>query len=159
MEEKHSIVVTVINRAGVLARISSLITQRGYNIENVIGAPTEDPNVYKINFGIRGTDEQIEKIIKQLNKLIDVIKVEDISHKKNYILREYLVIKVKAKTSTRTDIFELINVFRAKILDVAKNSITIELSGPPRKVGRFIELLAPYGIQQYIRSGEIALRE
>ena len=67
MEEKHSIVVTVINRAGVLARISSLITQRGYNIENVIGAPTEDPNVYKVNFGIRGTDEQIEKIMRQLN--------------------------------------------------------------------------------------------
>ncbi|MBO8132180.1 MAG: acetolactate synthase small subunit [Candidatus Marinimicrobia bacterium] len=159
MQEKHSIVVTAINKPGVLARISSLITQRGYNIENVIGTATEDPNIYKLNFGIRGTDEQIEKIVKQLNKLIDVIKVEDISHKKNFIIREYLVIKVRATNSKRTDIFELIDVFRAKILDVSKTWITIELSGPPRKISRFIELLLPFGIQQYIRSGEIALRE
>lgn len=158
MEEKHTIIVTVANHVGVLARISGLLASRGYNIESVIGAPTENPDIYKINLVVIGTEERIEQVTKQLNKLVDTIKVIDISHKKNYIVREFILIKVNA-IKNRSEIFQLIEVFRAKIVDVTQNHITIDLSGPPRKVERFIQLLKPFGIKEFVRSGEVAVSE
>ncbi|MFQ6618811.1 MAG: acetolactate synthase small subunit, partial [Fidelibacterota bacterium] len=142
--EKHTIIITVANRIGVLARIAGLLSSRGYNIESIIGAPTENPDVYKIHLVIKATDQRIEQITKQLNKLIDIIKVTDISHEKNYIIREFLLIKVKAMKN-RSEIFELINVFKAKVIDVTRSHITIDLSGPTLKIERFIDLLRPFG--------------
>ncbi|MCK4295411.1 MAG: acetolactate synthase small subunit, partial [Candidatus Marinimicrobia bacterium] len=92
------------------------------------------------------------------NKLVDTIKIIDISHKKNYIVREFILIKVNA-AKNRSEIFQLIEVFRAKIVDVTQNHITIDLSGPPRKVERFIKLLKPFGIKEFVRSGEVAVSE
>jgi len=158
MEGKHTIIITVANHIGVLARISGLLSSRGYNIESIIGAPTENPDIYKIHLVVKGTDERIEQVKKQLNKLIDTIKVADISHSQNYIVREFILIKVNA-TKNFSEIFQLVNVFRAKIVDVTKGHVTIDLSGPPRKIERFIELLTPYGIKEFIRSGEVALKE
>jgi acetolactate synthase-1/3 small subunit len=158
MEVKHTIIITVANHIGVLARISGLLSSRGYNIESIIGAPTENPDIYKIHLVVEGTDERIEQVKKQLNKLIDIIKVTDISHSQNYIVREFVLIKVNA-TKNLSEIFQLVNVFRAKVVDVTKSHVTIDLSGPPRKIERFIELLAPYGIKEFVRSGEVALRE
>ncbi len=158
MEEKHTIIITVANHVGVLARISGLLASRGYNIESVIGAPTENPDIYKINLVVIGTEERIEQVTKQLNKLVDTIKIIDISHKKNYIVREFILIKVNA-AKNRSEIFQLIEVFRAKIVDVTQNHITIDLSGPPRKVERFIQLLKPFGIKEFVRSGEVAVSE
>ncbi len=158
MEGKHTIIITVANHIGVLARISGLLSSRGYNIESIIGAPTENPDIYKIHLVVKGTDERIEQVKKQLNKLIDTIKVVDISHSQNYIVREFILIKVNA-TKNLSEIFQLINVFRAKIVDVTKSHLTIDLSGPPRKIERFIELLTPYGIKEFVRSGEVALKE
>ena len=158
MEEKHTIIVTVANHVGVLARISGLLASRGYNIESVIGAPTENPDIYKIHLVVIGTEERIEQVTKQLNNLVDTIKVIDISHKKNYIVREFILIKVNA-IKNRSEIFQLIEVFRAKIVDVTQNHITIDLSGPPRKVERFIQLLKPFGIKEFVRSGEVAVSE
>ncbi len=155
--EQHTIIITVANRVGVLARISGLLSSRGYNIESIIGAPTENPDIYKIHLVIAGTEEQTEQVTKQLNKLIDTIKVIDISHIKNYIIREYLLIKVKAQK--RSEIFELMGVFKAKAVDVTPLHITIDLSGPPLKVSRFIELLRPYGIKEYVRTGNVAISE
>ena len=155
--EAHTIIVTVANRVGVLARIAGLLSSRGYNIESIIGAPTENPDIYKIHLVISGTAEQIEQVTKQLNKLIDTIKVIDISMTRNYIVREFLFIKVKA--TNRSEIFELMNVFHAKAVDVNRTHISIDLSGPPIKITRFIELLRPYGIKEYVRTGNVALSE
>lgn len=156
--KEHTIIITVANRVGVLARIAGHLSSRGYNIESIIGAPTENPDIYKIHLVVSGTEERVEQVTKQLNKLVDIIKVVDISHRKNYIVREFILIKVKA-LKNRSEIFELIGVFKAKVVDVTRTQITIELSGPPQKIERFIELLRPYGIREFVRSGTVAVSE
>jgi len=156
--EKHTILITVANRVGVMARVAGLLSSRGFNIESIVGAPTEDPDIYKITLTLFGTEEKIEQLAKQLNKLIDTIKVVEVSHGKSYIIREYLLLKVSAKKS-RTEIFELIRVFNAKVVDVTKTHLTIDLAGPPIKIQRLIDLLMPYGIKEYVRTGGIALGE
>ncbi len=157
--EKHTIIVTVINSVGVLARITGLLSQRGYNIESAIAAPTEDLNIYKVSLVVEETENHIEQIIKQLNKLVDTIRVTDISHTDNYVVREYIILKVEVREKHRTDFFELARVFKANLIDVADDHVILELAGTPRKVDRFIELVKPYGIQEYIRSGEFAMSE
>lgn len=159
MLEKHTLIITVLNSSGVLARISGLLSQRGYNIESVIGAPTEDPNIYKISLVVSGTEEHIEQIVKQLNKLIDTIRVTDISHKDNYIVREYIILKLEVKEKNRSDVFNLARVFKANLIDVAMDHFILEMAGTPRKIDRFIEIVRAYGIQEYIRSGEFAMAE
>lgn len=154
--EKRTIIITVNNKVGVLARISGLLSSRGYNIDSIIGAPTENPEIYKIHLVVIGTEEKMEQVAKQLNKLIDIIKVVDISHKKNYLIREFILIKVKA-LNNRSEIFELVDVFNAKTVDVTRTYVTIDLSGPPLKIERFIELLVPYGILEFVRSGRVAV--
>lgn len=156
--ENHTIIVTVANRVGVLARIAGLLSSRGYNIDGIIGAPTENPDIYKIHLVVRGTEAKIEQVTKQLNKLIDTIKVVDISHKKNYIVREYILLKVNA-LKNRSEIFELINIFNATVVDITRAQITIDLSGPRLKIERFLDLLKPYGIKELVRSGNIAVSE
>ena len=156
--EKHTIIITVANRIGVLARIAGLLSSRGFNIDSIIGAPTENPDIYKIHLVVGGTEQRIEQVTKQLNKLIDTIKIVDISHKKNYIVREFILIKVKAQKN-RSEIFELINVFKAKVVDMTRTHITIDISGPTLKIERFIDLLRPYGIKEFVRSGKIAVSE
>ncbi|MEA1986777.1 MAG: acetolactate synthase small subunit [Candidatus Marinimicrobia bacterium] len=159
MKEKHTIIVTVVNKVGVLARISGLLAQRGFNIESIIGAHTEDPEIYKVTLVLKESDRAIEQVTKQLNKLVDTIKVTDISHKDNYIVREYIIIKVKVNQNTRSDIIELLNVFKAKLLDISQTHIITELSANVRKIDRFIDLMKPYGVSNYVRSGEFAMTE
>jgi acetolactate synthase-1/3 small subunit len=154
--ERHTIIITVNNKVGVLARIAGLLSSRGYNIDSIIGAPTENPDIYKIHLVVFGTDEKIEQVTKQLNKLVDTIKVVDISHKRNYLVREFILIKVRT-SNNRSEIFELVDVFNAKNVDVTPTYITIDLSGPPLKIERFIELLTPYGILELVRSGCVAV--
>ena len=156
--EKHTIIITVANRIGVLARITGLISSRGVDIDSIIAAPTENPDIYKIHLVIGGTEQRIEQVTKQLNKLIDTIKIVDISHEKNYIVREFILIKVNAQKN-RSEIFELINVFKAKVVDMTRTHITIDISGPTLKIERFIDLLRPYGIKEFVRSGKIAVSE
>jgi acetolactate synthase-1/3 small subunit len=159
MISKHTIIITVTNRVGILARITGLLAQRGYNIESAIGAPTEDPDIYKIILVLLETEEHIEQITKQLNKLIDTIKVTDIAHKDNYIVREYIILKISVNNRTRSDILDLVRVFEAKPIDLAVDHLIVELTGHVRKIDRFIELLKPFGIKEYVRSGEFAMTE
>jgi len=154
--ERHTIIITVNNKVGVLARVAGLLSSRGYNIDSIIGAPTENPDIYKIHLVVFGTEEKIEQVTKQLNKLVDIIKIVDISHKRNYLVREFILIKVRA-SNNRSEIFELVAVFNAKNVDVTPTYITIDLSGPPLKIERFIELLTPYGILELVRSGCVAV--
>jgi acetolactate synthase-1/3 small subunit len=156
--EKHTIIITVANRVGVLARISGLLSSRGYNIESIIGAPTENPDTYKIHLVVCGTEEKLEQVTKQLNKLIDIIKLVDISHNNNYIVREYILIQVNAQKK-HSEIFELIQVFSANVVDVSRAHVTIELAGPSQKIERFIDLLKPFGIKEFVRSGNIAISD
>ncbi len=159
MSTKHTIVATVTNRVGILARVTGLLAQRGYNIESAIAAPTENPDIYKIILVVIGTQEQIEQVTKQLNKLIDTIKVVDISHDKNYIVREYIILKVNINRKNRSEVLELMNVFSARPLDVDNNTITLEFSARSSKIERLIELLKPFGINEYVRSGEFAMSD
>jgi len=156
--EKHTIVITALNKVGVIARISSILSSRGYNIMSIIGAPTENPDIYKIHIVLCGSSERVEQVTKQLNKLIDITKIVNISHRKNYVVREYVMIRVRMPKS-QSDIFKLIDVFKANILDISPSDITSELSGPVRKIERFIELLMPFGIKECVRSGSITLGE
>ena len=156
--EYHTIVVTVLNRIGVIARITGLFSARGYNIENIIAAPTENMDIYKVHIGLIATEKETEQVVKQLHKLIDTLKVTDISHKNNYIVRDFAMMKVKSGRN-RSGIFELCNMFRAKVVDVAEDHITIDFSGPVKKVERFIDLLKPYGITELVRSGRVAMSE
>jgi len=157
--EQYTIVVTVLNRIGVMARITSLLSARGYNIESVIAAPTENPDIFRIHLVLWGTQKRIEQVVKQLHKLIDTIRVTDISHTGNYIVREFVLVKVNGNRGSRTDIFKLVDVFNAKLVDVGTEQIIIDLSGPKKKVDRFIELLKPYGIRELVRSGCVAISE
>ncbi len=156
MNEKHTIRMKVVNTVGVMARITGLISQRGYNIENIIASPSEDPAIYTVHLVLSESEEKIEQISKQLNKLVDVIKVTDISHNKNYIVREFIMAKISTSKS-RNDILQLIQLFEAKMLDLGQNYVVVSMTGSPRKIRRFLEAMQPYGIQELDRSGEFAV--
>lgn len=156
--EDHTIILTVANRIGVIARIAGHLSSRGYNIESIIAAPTESPDIYKVHLVVRGDEGKLEQVTKQLNKLIDIIKVVDISHRKNYIVREFMLIKVNSQ-GNRSELFELIDVFKAKVVDMTRTHMTIDLSGPAQKIERFIDILKPYGIKEVVRSGKVAVSE
>lgn len=155
-EEEHTLMITVANRVAVLARIAGLLSSRGYNIESIIGWRTEDPDVYQIHLVTRGTNEQIEQISKQIQKLIDTIKVVDISHDRNSIIYEFALIKIRTHKS-RSEILDLAGVFGAKVVDVTQTYVSIDLSGPTQRIDRFLDLMKPFGIKEYIRSGHIAI--
>ncbi len=156
MKAKHTIRLKVVNTVGVMARITGLISQRGYNIDSIMSTPTEIPEIYSVHLVLRETEDKIEQISKQLNKLVDVLKVTDISHNKNYIVREFIMVKVST-AKNRSDLLQLISLFRAKVLDLATNYLVVSMTGSPRKIQRFIEGIQPFGIQELDRSGEFAV--
>lgn len=156
-ETSHIISVTVENRFGVLARIAGLFSARGYNIDSLCVAETEDPSISRMTIVVKGDEKILEQIYKQLNKLIDVIKVQDLT-KEDYVERELVLIKVNAtNASERQEIMQLVNIFRAKIIDIGKKTLTIELVGSSSKIKAMIELLRSFGIKEIIRTGKIAI--
>lgn len=154
---KHILSVLVENQAGVLSKISGLFTRRGYNIDSLSVGETEDPQISRMTITLRGDRQTVEQIAKQLNKLIDVIKVTELD-KGDSVCRELLLIKVKASLQTRSDIIGIADIFKAKIIDVAKESLILELTGDSEKVEAFTEILKPYGILEYNRTGLTALK-
>ena len=157
MENKHILSVLVENQAGVLSKISGLFTRRGYNIDSLSVGETEDPEISRMTITLHGDRQTVEQIVKQLNKLIDVIKVIELD-KGDSVCRELLLIKVKASLQTRSDIIGIAGIFKAKIIDVAKESLVLELTGDSEKVEAFTEILKPYGILEYNRTGLTALK-
>lgn len=149
--------VLVINTAGVLSRIAGLFARRGYNIDALTVGPTEDSKISRITITVNGDDKVIEQIKKQLYKLIDVIKVVELEKGKS-IRRELVYIKVKADNENRANIVEICNLFRAKIVDVAPQSLILEIVGPRSKVDAFFEMIKPFGIIEFVRSGETGLQ-
>ena len=153
---KHTISVLVENHFGVLARVAGLFSARGFNIDSLAVGETQDETVSRMTIVVHGDDRIVEQIIKQLNKLIDVIKVVDISVDE-IIERELVLAKVAASQETRGDIMQIVNTFRGKIVDVNPQSITIEVTGGESKVDAMLELLRPLGIREVVRTGVIAM--
>jgi len=152
----HIISLQVENRQGVLARIAGLFSGRGYNLESITAGATTDPTVSRITLACTGDDSVVEQIKKQLNRLIDVIKVNELTDAPS-LNRELMLVKVSAKGSQRGEIFQVADVFKAQIMDVGHDSMTVELVGSPDKIDDLIALLQPYGIAEIARSGVVAM--
>jgi acetolactate synthase-1/3 small subunit len=152
----HVICLHVENQQGVLARISGLFSGRGYNLESITAGATTDPTVTRITLACTGDDAVVEQIKKQLNRLIDVIKVTELTGVPS-LNRELMLVKVNAKGPQRGEIFQVADVFKAQIMDVGHESMTVELAGSPEKIDDLVALLQPYGIAEIARSGIVAM--
>lgn len=153
---RHTISVLVENKFGVLARVAGLFSARGFNIESLAVAETMDPTVSRMTIVTRGNEQIIEQITKQLNKLVDVIKVVNLSGE-NFIDREMVLIKVAAKESTRAEVLRIVDIFRGKVVDVKPGSYVIEVTGDEEKIGAILGLLQPLGIREVVRTGKVAM--
>lgn len=153
---KHTISVLVENHFGVLAHVAGLFSARGFNIDSLAVGTTEDPTVSRMTIVAQGDDRVIEQIIKQLNKLIDVIKIHDLTEEES-ISRELVLAKVQAKAPSRSDILQIVNTFRAKVVDVGTDTLTVEVTGNEEKIDAMLELFRPFGIREVVRTGTVAL--
>lgn len=152
----HTISVLVENHFGVLARVSGLFSARAFNIDSLTVGETEDATISRMTIVVHGDDRVLEQIMKQLNKLVDVIKVVDMTNE-DTIDRELLLVKINAAPTTRADIIQIVNTFRAKIVDVSPKSVTIEVTGTESKLDAMLELLQPFGIRELVRTGLISM--
>ena len=152
----HIISMLVENQQGVLARISGLFSGRGYNLESITAGVTTDPTVTRLTLACTGDDAVVEQIKKQLNRLIDVIKVTELTGVPS-LNRELMLIKVSAKGRHRGEIFQVADVFKAQVMDVGHDTMSVELTGTPEKIDDFAALLQPYGIVEVARSGVVAM--
>jgi len=152
----HVISVLVENKVGVLARVAGLFTGRGFNIESLAVAETEDPTLSRMTIVTSGDARIIEQVTKQLNKLIDVIKVVDLS-RETFVERELVLVKVRAEPEQRAEILRVTDIFRGNIIDVGQKSYIIEVTGDGDKIRAFIDLLKPIGILEIVRTGPVAL--
>lgn len=155
-EQRHTISVLVENRAGVLARISGLFSARGYNIDSLSVGTTEDPQVSRMTIVVKGDQQILEQVEKQLNKLIDVIKVSDYLETA-HIERELVLLKVSADKTTRSELIQVCGIFRAKIVDVAADTIIVEMTGDSEKIDALVRLVRPFGIKEVCRTGIVAM--
>jgi acetolactate synthase-1/3 small subunit len=154
---RHVLSAIVQNVPGVLAHISGMLASRGYNIDSLAVGETEDPNLSRMTFVIVGDDRTLEQVRKQLEKIVTVVRVEDIGSQV-YVERDLMLIKVKAATGgQRSEVRELVEIFRGRIVDVGEDQVMIEISGRENKVQAFIERMRPFGIIELVRSGRIAM--
>ena len=153
---KHLISALVKNEVGVLAHVAGLFAARAYNIDSLNVGETEDPEVSRMTIVVRGDDAIIEQVIKQLRKLISVLKVQDFSSRP-FVERHLLLIKINTPADRRGQIIDLAEVFDGKVVDISQKDIVVELSGPEAKIDAFISLCQPYGIKEVVRSGRIAM--
>ncbi len=153
---RHTISVLVENKFGVLARISSLFSGRGYNIESLSVGETIDPKTSIMTIVTTGDDRIIEQITKQLNKLIDVIKVTDLTEV-DHVEREMVLIKVAPKQDDKAEVLRLTEIFRGRVVDSSPKTYTVEITGDESKINAFVELMRPFGIKEFVRTGKIAI--
>lgn len=154
--QQHTITVLVENRPGVLARVSGLFARRGFNIESLAVSITADPTVSRMTIVVTGDAAVLDQITKQLNKLIDVIKVFDYTDQQ-IVERELAMVKVNAEAKNRAEIMQIVDIFRAKIIDISDRTFTVEVTGSVEKINAMENLLLPYGIQELVRTGKIAM--
>jgi acetolactate synthase-1/3 small subunit len=153
---RHTISVLVENKFGVLTRIAGLFSGRGYNIDTLNVGPTQDPNTSRMTIVTRGDDATLEQIVKQLNKLVDILAVMDFRDGE-YVDRELILVKVAVDSKTRAEVMQITDIFRAKIVDVQPKSLTIEITGNESKVEKFLDLMKTFGVIELTRTGKVAL--
>ena len=153
---RYTVGVLVDNEPGVLSRVSGLFFRRGFNIDSLAVGPTQDPEVSRITLVVRGDEQKIEQLVQQLYKLICVQKVQVMSNR-NSVERQLLLVKVSATVSEREGLMRLVDIFKAKVLDVTKNSMVLQVSGDNDKLASMLSLLEDYGILELVRTGVVAL--
>jgi acetolactate synthase I/III small subunit len=153
---KHTLSVLVENRSGVLSRVAGLFSRRGFNIDSLAVGVTENPEVSRMTIVVNGDEYTVEQVSKQLNKLIDVIKIRELENSDS-VSRELALIKVNATAATRSEIIQIVEIFRAKIVDVSKNTLTVEISGSTDKVEALEDMLKQFGVKEIVRTGTIAI--
>jgi len=154
---KHTIAILVEDQPGVMSRVAGLFTRRGFNIDSIAVGHSETPGISRMTIIVNGDHKVLEQVTKQLNKLIDVIRVRDIPAE-NILERELVLVKVHTESlSVRAEIIQLVEIFKAKVVYVERNTLTIEMSGDEEKVAGFLKLLAPFGVKETVRTGRIAI--
>ncbi len=153
---RHILAVLVQNQPGVLTRVSGLFSRRGYNIDSLAVGQTDDPEVSRMTIVVDGDNRVIEQVVKQLDKLVDVIDVRDITDDE-HVDRELVLIKVKAEPEIRGEIMQIVDIFRARIVDIGQNSLIIECTGDEGKIRAIENSLKPFGILELVRTGMIAM--
>jgi acetolactate synthase-1/3 small subunit len=155
--KRHTISILVQNKFGAFNRIAGLFAAKGYNIDSLSVGPTEDDGVSRMTIVARGDDQIIEQITKQLNKLIDIIKVVDLTFE-SFVDRELVLVKVHSTTDTRSEIMQIAEIFRAKVVDISPRTLTLEATGSQQKVDAIIKMLKPFAIKEMARTGRVALK-
>ncbi len=153
---KHTVAILVENRPGVLTRVAGLFSRRGFNIESLAVGVTENPDISRMTIVVTGDDRILEQVMKQLNKLIDIIRVSDIPPEDS-VNRELALIKVGVDSGTRAEVMQIVDVFRAKIVDVGIKSLVVEVTGDENKINAMEQLLRSFGIKEMVRTGKIAM--
>lgn len=157
MEEKRHIVCAIVeDKPGVLAHIAGLFSSRGYNIDSLTVGSTETPNMSRMTIVVKGNEQILEQIIKQLRKVIDVIKVQDFTGKE-FVARDLVLIKISCPPAKRSELCTVADVFRANVVHVGEKEMIIELTGDQKKVQAFLGVVGPYGIKEIVRTGQVAI--
>jgi acetolactate synthase-1/3 small subunit len=153
---KHTLSVLVENKPGVLTRVAALFSRRGFNIDSLAVGPTEHPEISRMTILVSVEESPLEQVTKQLNKLVEVIKIVELDNAQS-VNRELLLVKVKADSATRGQVLEVVQLFRAKVVDVATDAITIQIVGNPDKLADFMRMVEPYGVRELVQSGMVAI--
>jgi acetolactate synthase-1/3 small subunit len=153
---RHVLSALVHNQPGVLAHVSGMLASRGFNIDSLAVGETENANLSRITFVVHGDDAQLEQVRKQLDKVVTVVKVQDISSE-DFVERDLMLVKVNATSQQRMEIVLLVEMFRGRVVDIGMETLMIEIAGQERKIEAFIELMRPFGIVELARTGRIAL--
>ena len=153
---RHTISVLVENKSGVLARVAGLFSARGFNIDSLAVGETEDPAISRMTIVVQGNENVLEQVEKQLNKLVDVIKVSDFAGVP-HLERDLALIKITADKAKRSEIMQIVGIFRGKIVDVSSESLIVEITGDENKIQAFIKMIMPFGVKEMIRAGVVAM--
>ncbi|MDQ1105032.1 acetolactate synthase-1/3 small subunit [Nocardioides zeae] len=156
MSDKHTLSVLVENKPGVLARIAALFSRRGYNIDSLAVGPTEHPEISRMTIVVDVETSPMEQVVKQLNKLVEVIKIVELDPT-NSVNRELVMVKVRADAETRGQVLDTVQLFRAKVIDVAPDAVTIQIAGNAGKIADFLRVLEPFGIRELVQSGMVGI--
>ncbi|WP_019876370.1 acetolactate synthase small subunit [Sporichthya polymorpha] len=152
----HTLSVLVENKPGVLARIASLFSRRGFNIDSLAVGPTEHPEISRMTIAVNVEDNPLEQVTKQLNKLVNVIKIVELEPSSS-VQRELVLVKVKADLESRSHVLEVVQLFRAKVIDVSSDAVTIEATGSADKLAALLRMLEPFGVKELVQSGMVAI--
>ena len=153
---KHTLSVLVENKPGVLARIAGLFSRRGFNIDSLAVGPTEHPEISRMTIVVDVEESPLEQVTKQLNKLVEVIKIVELDGAAS-VSRELILVKVKADAATRGQVLEIVTIFKGKVIDVATDAVTVQVVGHPEKLADFLRVIEPYGVRELVQSGVVAI--